>query len=82
MVFVYLSKDEQHCRMSYISYWGNREELYCHIEDIEPIECSKLSILNHKVKVKGRESTFKIISRDATIFNNAKFRLIFGSNII
>lgn len=82
VVFVYLSEDQQKCRMSFISYWGYREELYCDVEDIEPIECSKLDIFNHKIKVKGRKKTFKIISRDAVIFNNAKFRLVFGSNII
>ncbi|XP_025194861.1 transmembrane protein 186 [Melanaphis sacchari] len=82
VVFVYLSKNDQRCRMSYISYWGNREELYCNIEDITPIELSKLSILNHKIKLKGNSITFKIITRNSTILNNAKFRKVFGRNII
>lgn len=79
---MYLSQDEQKCRMSYISYWGKRKELYCNIHDVKPVECSKLDILNHKIKLNGNKSTFKIILRDATIYNNAKLRKILGSNVI
>lgn len=68
--------------MSYISYWGNREELYCNIEDIRPIQISKLSLLNHKIKLDGSSITLKIITRNSTILNNAKFRKVFGSDII
>lgn len=68
--------------MSYISYWGNREELYCNIEDVEPIKCSKLQYLNNKINVNGSKIKFKIILRNATIFSNAKFRQIFGSEVI
>ncbi|XP_026806597.1 transmembrane protein 186 [Rhopalosiphum maidis] len=82
VVFVYTNKDDQKCRISYISYWGNRKELYCNVEDITPIELSKLSLLNHKIKLKGNSITLKIITRNSTIFNNAKFRKVFGSNII
>ncbi|CAI6362365.1 unnamed protein product [Macrosiphum euphorbiae] len=82
VVFAYISKDDQTCRMSYISYWGNREELYCNIEDIRPIEISKLSFLNHKIKLDGSSITLKIITRNSTILNNAKFRKVFGSDII
>lgn len=82
VVFVYLCQDEQKCRMSYVSYWGKRQELYCNIEDVKPIECSKLDFLNHKIKLNGNKNTFKIILRDATIYNNAKLRKVFGSNVI
>jgi len=82
VVFVYTNKDDQKCQISYISYWGNRKELYCNIEDITPIELSKLSLLNHKIKLKGNSITLKIITRNSTIFNNAKFRKVFGNNII
>lgn len=68
--------------MSYISYWGNREELYCNIEDIRPIEISKLSFLNHKIELIGSSMKLKIITHDSTILNNAKFRKVFGSDII
>lgn len=80
---MYLSQDEQKCRMSYISYWGNRKELYCNVEDIEPIKPSKLNLLNHKIKLKGSENTYKIIINiEAVIFNNPKFRKVFGSNVM
>lgn len=82
VVFVYLNKDEQECRISYISYWGKRTELYCNIEDIEPIQYSKYNFLIHKITLKTNGKTLKIITRDATIFSNDKFRKIFGSNII
>ncbi|KAL5233208.1 hypothetical protein ACI65C_000618 [Semiaphis heraclei] len=82
VVFVYISEDDQRCRMSYISYWGNREELYCNIEDIKPIEISKLSLLNHKINLIGSSITLKLITRNSTILNNAKFRKVFGSDII
>lgn len=82
VVFIYLSEDEKTCRMSYVSYWGSRTEFYCNVEDIQPIECSKKDFFNHKIKVNGFNKLFKIINRDATIFNNAKFRLVFGSNVI
>lgn len=82
VIFVYTSKDDQRCRMSYLSYWGNRKELYCNIEDIKPIEFSKLSFLNHKIRLKGNSITFKIITHNSTILNNAKFRIVFGNNII
>lgn len=82
IVFVYMSEDDRRCRMSYISYWGNREELYCNTEDIIPIEFSKFSLLNHKVKLKESSITLKIVTRNSTILNNAKFRKVFGSNII
>jgi len=82
VVFAYISEDDQRCRMSYISYWGNREELYCNIEDIRPIEISKLSLLNHKVKLNGNSITLKIITRNSNILNNSKFRKVFGSYII
>lgn len=68
--------------MSYISYWGNREELYCNIEDVELVKCSKLQFLNNKIKLNGSKIKFKIVLHDATIFNNAKFRQIFGSEVI
>jgi len=68
--------------MSYISYWGNREELYCNIEDIRPIEFSKLSLLNHKIILEDSSIKLKIITRNSTILNNAKFRKVFGSDII
>lgn len=68
--------------MSYVSYWGSRTELYCNVEDIQPIENSKRDFFNQKIKVNGFNKPFKIINRDATIFNNAKFRLVFGSNVI
>lgn len=79
---MYISEDDQSCRMSYISYWGNREELYCNIEDIKPIEISKLSLLNHKINLIGSSITLKLITRNSTILNNAKFRKVFGSDII
>lgn len=82
VIFVYMSEDEQMCRMSYVSYWGKRAELYCNIEDIEPITFSKLDLFNYKIKVKGNNNTFKMVIADATFFNNAKFRLAFGSEII
>ncbi|CAH1736410.1 transmembrane protein 186 [Aphis gossypii] len=82
VVFVYISEDDQRCRMSYISYWGNRKELYCNIEDITPIECSKFNLLNHKIEFENSPMKLKIITRNSTILNNAKFRKIFGSNII
>lgn len=82
VVFVYISEDDQRCRMSYISYWGNREELYCNIEDIRPIEFSKLSLLNHKIILEDSSIKLKIITRNSTILNNAKFRKVFGSDII
>lgn len=82
MVFAYLSEDEKKCRLSYVSYWGNREELYCDIDDIEPIKYSKVQILNNKIQLNGSKIKYKIIIRDATIFNNAKFRKVFGSDII
>lgn len=85
VVFVYLSEDEQKCRMSYISYWGNREEIFCNTDDIKPIECPKSLVskfLNHKVYLKDNENTYKMITFDATILNNAKFRRAFGKNII
>jgi len=44
-----------------ISYWKKKEELYCNIKDITPIELKKLSILNHKIKLKERLITFKIL---------------------
>jgi len=68
--------------MSYITYWGKRAELYCNIEDIEPIVCSKFDILHYKINIKENNSKFKIITRDATIFNNAKFRKVFGDDVI
>lgn len=68
--------------MSYISYWGNREELLCNIEDIESIKYSKLSIFSHKIQFQRNKNSLKLITRDATIFNNAKCRKVFGSNII
>lgn len=68
--------------MSYLSYWGNRVELYCNIEDIEPIKYSKLSILYHKIQLKDCKNTLKLITRDATIFNNAKCRKVFGSDVV
>lgn len=83
VVFAYLSQDEQKCRMSYISYWGDRKELYCNIEDVEPIECSKLNLLNNKIKLKGSKQVYKIIiNNDAVIFNNAKCRKVFGNNVL
>jgi len=68
--------------MSYISYWGNRKELYCNIEDITPIECSKFNLLNHKIEFEESPMKLKIITRNSTILNNAKFRKVFGNNII
>jgi hypothetical protein len=68
--------------MSYISYWGKRKELYCNIDDVKPIEYSTLDIFNHKIKLNGNKNTFKIILRDATIYNNAKLRKVFGSEVI
>lgn len=79
---MYLSKDEKKCRLSYVSYWGNREELLCDIEDIDVIKCSKLSIFSHKIQFKKNKNTLKLITRDATIFNNAKCRKVFGSDVI
>lgn len=82
VVFVYLSKDEKKCRMSYISYWGNREELLCSMEDIKPIKCSKLSIFSYKIQFEKNKNSLKLITRDATIFNNAKCRKVFGSDVV
>lgn len=82
VVFVYISKDEKKCRMSYISYWGNREELLCNIEDIKLIKCSKLSIFSYKIQFKKNKNSLKLITREAIIFNNAKCRKVLGSDVI
>lgn len=82
IVFVYLSEDGQNCRMSYISFWGKRAEIFCNIDDIEPVKCSKLDILGYKIKLKGNDNTYKISLHGADIYNNAKFRKIFGDEII
>lgn len=68
--------------MSYISYWGDRSELFCDIEDIESIECSKYNFLNHKIKLKENKNTLKICLHQSIIFNNAKLRKILGCDII
>ncbi|XP_050423516.1 transmembrane protein 186 [Adelges cooleyi] len=82
VVFVYISDDEKKCRMSYISFWGARKELYCNVDDIQPIQCSKLDIFNNKVKIKNNNKTFKIVLPNSTIMNNAKLRILFGDEVI
>lgn len=77
-----MSEDEQNCQMSYISYWGKRSEIFCDIKDIEPIKCTKLDVLNYKIKLNGNDKTFKIILQGADIYNSAKFRKVFGDEII
>ncbi|XP_050524003.1 transmembrane protein 186-like [Daktulosphaira vitifoliae] len=82
VIYAYISDDELKCRMSYISFWGNRNELYCNIDDIKPIKNSKLDFFNHKIKFVNNNNSFKIILQDSTIINNAKFRKIFGDQIM
>ncbi|VVC40812.1 Hypothetical protein CINCED_3A008950 [Cinara cedri] len=83
VVYVYISPDEQKCRMSYVSYWGDRAELYCDIEDIEPIKYSKLDLLNNKIKVNGNKRIFKIIiNNDSIILNSSKLRKVLGSDLV